>query len=764
MAPKSKNLYFMITETPASHGSIRAGQICYINEDRYSQPKRLKRDTLPVILIGSTLDRDLPFEVLEPLTQQQAEFLLALDTHKERLEEFTQSKNLGQAEVLVKGSEVRVEYNGEWLKGVVRYIGRLREPIIDPIGGVFFGVELQGEDKGRGRNDGTYQFKTYFTCQKNCGIFAPFNRINPVHTKPSGFSHATQSGLPESAEKFSVGDRVVYFIGSERRHGMVVELDEEKSMVLISTERDENGRDGGETIVSLKYVFKEDDLNKDETEKMDTSESPEIVKSLGGNADISMNSMVEVDLGKGPAYGTVRWIGHLPGKPELMAGLELEEDCGVNDGTFKNHRFFTCPPKRGLFVKITSCRPDARFLGDKASNGHFDHDGLGGSAMQDSVPPVRSEDVLKVLTGRMKGIQGHCNSCYMDSALFSLFSCSSVLDSLLFKGTKQNEESIQRTLRRDIVCPLRSEGFVANHSVMKLRQQLQDRGHSPSYTTDEKDPEEFLTLIMQDILSLEPPLKLQTFGGKVESSYFYQIFVDYNTSLVLPTVQQLLEHSFYNSGLRLAEVPSCLILTMPRSGKKFKMFSKIIPSLELDITALLSNGPQQCVLCGQLANVECTECFGDPVFSNTGFKLFCDTCSAQVHLHPCRQSHKPTALGLPEGFFHRRGSDGPAHVPREKLELFAVLCIETSHYVSFIKHGPKAADWIFFDSMADRMGDQDGYNVPQVKECPEVVRYLTMPLTELAAQVPREMEGVAKRLFCDGYMYMYQSPSMALYR
>ncbi|KAL7832656.1 hypothetical protein SRHO_G00296740 [Serrasalmus rhombeus] len=704
-------------------------------------------------LACSTLDRNVPLEVLEPLTQQQAEYLLALETPKERLEEFIQPKNLKQAEDLVQGCEVRVEQNGEWLKGVVRYIGRLKEPVIDPIAGVYFGVELQGEDRGKGENDGTYRLKTFFTCQKNCGIFAPFNRINPVHTKPSGLCHASLSGLPETPiEKFSVGDRVVYFIGSEHRHGMVVKLDEEKGTVLISTERDENGRDGGETVVSVKYVYKEDDLNKDETERMDTSESPEIAVALGSNAGISKNSMVEVNLGKGPAYGTVRWIGCLPGKPELMAGLELEEDCGVNDGTFKNHRFFTCPPKRGLFVKLTSCQPDARFLG-----GHFSHDGVGASAVQDSVPPIRSEDVLKVLTGRMKGIQGHCNSCYMDSALFSLFSCSSVLDSLLFKVTKQNEEPIQKTLRRDIVCPLRSEGFVANRSVMKLRQQLQDRGHSPSYTTDEKDPEEFLTLIMQDILSLEPPLKLQTFGGKVESSYFYQIFVDYNNSLVLPTVQQLLEQSFYNSGLRLAEVPSCLILTMPRSGKKFKMFSKIIPSLELDITALLSNGPQQCVVCGQLAHVECTECFGDPVFSSTGFKLFCDTCSAQVHLHPCRQFHKPTTLGLPEGFL-------PAHIPREKLELFAVLCIETSHYVSFVKHGPKTADWIFFDSMADRMGDQDGYNVPQVKECPEVVRYLTMPLAELAAQVPREMEGVAKRLFCDGYMYMYRSPSMALYR
>lgn len=93
-----------------------------------------------------------------------------------------------------------------------------------------------------------------------------------------------------------------------------------------------------------------------------------------------------------------------------------------------------------------------------------------------------------------------------------------------------------------------------------------------------------------------------------------------------------------------------------------------------------------------------------------------------------------------------------------------MLCIETSHYVSFVKHGPRDTDWIFFDSMADRVGESNGYNIPEVRACPEVGQYLHMPLAQLANQVPREMDGVAKRLFCDGYMYLYQSKSMSLYR
>lgn len=247
----------------------------------------------------------------------------------------------------------------------------------------------------------------------------------------------------------------------------------------------------------------------------------------------------------------------------------------------------------------------------------------------------------------------------------------------------------------------------------------------------------------------------------MQESYCYQIFLDQNHSLVLPTVQQLLEHSFHSAGLKLAEVPSCLILQMPRFGKKFKMFEKIIPSLELDITDLLFEGPQQCIMCGHLAVEECADCFKDQVFSQTGFKVFCKNCSTQVHSHPQRLSHQPTALEIPKGYL---GRGIPHTLTRDRLELFAVLCIETSHYVSFVKHGPKNEDWIFFDSMADREGERDGFNIPEVQACPEVGMYLEMSPAELANQVPRDMKGVAKRLFCDAYMYLYQSTSMCLYR
>lgn len=707
----------------------------------------------------SGLDSEIKVSSLKPITIQEAELLAALEDNTERLKWFKEEEALREALALTKDTPVIVEQKGKWLKGVIRYIGRTTAPKYPhPIAGTFFGIELQGEDKGNGDTNGTYQQKSYFSCSRNSGLFAPFSKVKSLAT--SHPAPQLQTRPLSLKEPLATGDRVAFFIDDEAsgRHGMVMNLEENKGVkyVHISTDTNEKGEKGGEIIIPLSCVIKEEVAPVSEPMEVDP---PAVlpVKNDRHLPELGVNSLVEFTLSTGPAFGTIRWIGTLPNFDRTMVGIELEGNNGVSDGTFKGKRFFSCPPNRGLFLKLISCRPDSRFQGPP--KGGHEREAKHSPGVAANVDPISSEQVEKILVGRMKGIQGHCNSCYMDSALFSLFACSSVLDSLLFKSTETRDAPIQNTLLHDIVNPLRSKGFVEGRHIMKLRQQLQDRGYCHSYTTEEKDPEEFLTLIMHHILCLEPLLKISA-EGKVQESYCYQIFLDHNHSLVLPTVQQLLEHSFHSASLRLAEVPSCFILQMPRFGKKFKMFEKIIPSLELDITHLLSDCPQQCVMCGQLASEECVECFRDQVFSRTGFKLFCSQCSAQVHCHPQRRSHKRSALCLPEGF-----PVYPAGRPllRETLELFAVLCIETSHYVSFIKHGPNKEDWIFFDSMADREGESDGFNIPQVQPCPEVAHYLEMPLAELANQVPRDMKGVAKRLFCDAYMYLYQSSNMSLY-
>lgn len=757
--------YFILTKKCDSVSHMKAGCICYMSVYRFDSA--LKKDPKPLTLHVTAIDSqvslsyDVKTSILEGLSEPEATLLLALPDTAERLTWYKERKVLQRALELSVGTAVSVTEDGEELLGVIRHIGKLGIPPRSDCSPGMFGIELLGEFKGRGKTDGTYDYRMLFRCPKNCGIFAPFTRVRPFPS--SNHQHSPQ---PE-AEQLTAGDRVTYFIEEKCRHGMVVNMQDKdgECFVRISTDKDENGKQGGEIEVPLHYVAKGEILL--ESEGMDVDITPVENHFEDLYSDLSLDSLVEVSVAGGNLYGIIRWIGNLPGRPETMAGLELEEDKGVSDGTFKGVRVFDCPPKRAIFVKLSSCRPDSRFQSPSSSKNkvmempreaeaEMDHD----AGQLETVAPISTEQVNKMLIGRMKGIQGHCNSCYMDAALFSLFSCSSVLDSMLFKATNPQDALIQGTLLYDIVNPLRKKGFVEGKHIMKLRQQLQNHGYSQTFTTDEKDPEEFLTVIMHHILALDPLLKLSA-GRKVQESYCYQIFLDQNHSLVLPTVQQLLEHSFHSAGLKLAEAPSCLILQMPRFGKKFKMFDKIIPSLELDITYLLSEGPQQCMLCGSLAEEECHDCFEDSVFSQTGFKVFCRVCSNQVHSHPQRLSHKPTNLDVPKGYVNHSLTHT---LTRDKLHLFAVLCIETSHYVSFIKHGPNSEDWIFFDSMADRQGERDGFNIPEVQACPEVAMYLEMSPSELANQVPRDMKGVAKRLFCDAYMYLYQSTSLSLYR
>uniref|UniRef100_A0A8C3QH60 Ubiquitin carboxyl-terminal hydrolase CYLD n=1 Tax=Cyanoderma ruficeps TaxID=181631 RepID=A0A8C3QH60_9PASS len=503
-----------------------------------------------------------------------------------------------------------------------------------------------------------------------------------------------------------------------------------------------------------------------------SQESPSAASPIGNSHGLEAGSLAEVKENP-PFYGVIRWIGQPPGVNEVLAGLELEDECaGCTDGTFKGTRYFTCAPKKALFVKLKSCRPDSRFASLQPVSNQIERcnslafGGYLSEVVEENTPPKMEKEGLETMIGKKKGIQGHYNSCYLDSTLFCLFSFSSVLDTVLLRPKEMNDveyySETQELLRTEIVNPLRIYGYVCATKIMKLRKILEKVEAASGFTSEEKDPEEFLNILFHHILRVEPLLKIRSPGQKVQDCYFYQIFMDKNEKVGVPTIQQLLEWSFINSNLKFAEAPSCLIIQMPRFGKDFKMFNKIFPSLELNITDLLEDTPRQCRICRGLAMYECRECYEDTDISAGKIKQFCKTCNTQVHLHPKRQSHKFNPLSLPKDLPDWDWRHGC--VPSQKMELFAVLCIETSHYVAFVKYGRDDSAWLFFDSMADRDGGQNGFNIPQVTPCPEVGEYLKMSLEELHSLDSRKIQGCARRLLCDAYMCMYQSPTMSLYK
>ncbi|XP_047361757.1 ubiquitin carboxyl-terminal hydrolase CYLD isoform X1 [Vespa velutina] len=485
------------------------------------------------------------------------------------------------------------------------------------------------------------------------------------------------------------------------------------------------------------------------------------------SSDLIVGSNVKVLLGSDLRHGTLRWIGTRPDTSKLMAAVELDEGHpSGTDGIYKEIRYFQCQPYRAVFTDIEQCFPyesGVVRVDDRYPSMNTNNFGNMENVITGMVRPISVKGNLESICGKFRGIQGHHNSCYLDATLFSMFAFTSVFDNLLFRPPNEKDcheyEEVQKVLREEIVNPLRKNIFVSADRVMKLRTLLEKLSSVSGLTSEEKDPEEFLTSLVAQILNAEPFLKLSS----GQDAYHYQLFVEKDDHLSLPTVQQLLEQSFFTSNIRLKEVPSCLIIQMPRFGKSFKMYQKIQPTLLLDVTDIIEDSPRQCTVCGKLAEFECKECYGE---CGEGLEsiAFCVECLKTVHRHEHRTNHEPKKLSVPVEFAILQEH---CPVPRLYLELSAVVCIETSHYVSFVKCGSGSeAPWCFFDSMADRKGEQDGYNIPEMVPCPDFPYWLSeeggnylMKLTD-----DRNLPEYAKRLLCDAYMCMYQSPDVMMYK
>ncbi|XP_072271250.1 ubiquitin carboxyl-terminal hydrolase CYLD-like [Pyxicephalus adspersus] len=729
--------------------------------------------------------------------------LLAVTDKEERLTFYMDRSRMKEVVNLNTGDYVRVQVissSGHKERGVLLYKGSVnhKEEIL-------FGVQLLGSAEGKGFTDGTFRGHRFFHCNENCGVFVPGSRLEKEelvyrHKNSQKTLTFLSRGLknkspPRSREllRADVKDREGRR-GSEKEHDVpeVVEkdremprssetnkappLEEERSKKHCTPE--ENTLQGEEHEPQSLNITREVEAQEGANHPSEDHHPPSSLYYPPGNDSLfsesesirhglEVNSMVEVN--DPPIYGVIRWIGHTSDSSETIAGLEMEEEIpsAYTDGVYRGVRYFHCGPNKALFVKLRNCRPDSRFLHSlhgptnqiqRCNSIAFQE--YTSECVEENTPPATDIEGLERMIGWKKGIQGHCNSCYLDATLFCMFASSSVLDTMLLRPPDKNDsESYVGTrdlLRTEIVNPLRKNGYVCATKVMALRKILEAAGKSTGFTNEEKDPEEFLNQLFQ-VLRVDPLFFIRTPRKKPQGCIFYQIFMEKRQSVDVPSVQQLLEWSMVNGDLKFTEVPSCLIIQMPRDGKN-KMFPKIIPTLQLDITDLLEDAPRQCCICQSLAVAECLDCYEDTGITPGHIKQYCSICSRQVHLHRKRCSHHPRELCVPN-------LNGQTVFQRQYLQLFAVLCIETSHYVAFIRlNSQNRPMWAFFDSMADREGGQNGFNIPRVIYCPEVTEYLEMSPEVLQRQDPKSMPAYAHRLLCDSYMCLYYSPELSLYK
>lgn len=141
----SENLFFILTRKPDRPSHISAGQICYIRKFNNSLSTSYQKPKAVQVLGSSTLlSHDFEMESLEELSEAEADLLQALPDNAERLKWFGRRDCLRAASEFTVGMVVDVEKDGEWLRGIIQYIGSLTVPKYgSPLSGRHFGIELQ---------------------------------------------------------------------------------------------------------------------------------------------------------------------------------------------------------------------------------------------------------------------------------------------------------------------------------------------------------------------------------------------------------------------------------------------------------------------------------------------------------------------------------------------------------------------------------------------------------------------------------------------
>jgi len=132
----------------------------------------------------------------------------------------------------------------------------------------------------------------------------------------------------------------------------------------------------------------------------------------------------------------------------------------------------------------------------------------------------------------------------------------------------------------------------------------------------------------------------------------------------------------------------------------------------------------------------------------------CERCWKITHSHPARSQHNKKIV-INEKY---QGYESE----RIQMELFAVVCIELSHYVSYVRCGEDGKEsWLFFDSMSDRVGTENGYNIPSTTELPELKEYLSAPPLRISNLVkdPKKPSYIT-RLFEDAYLCFYRKSKL----
>uniref|UniRef100_UPI003AAC2835 CAP-Gly domain-containing linker protein 4 isoform X1 n=1 Tax=Centroberyx gerrardi TaxID=166262 RepID=UPI003AAC2835 len=326
---------------------------------------------------AAVVAKELRTLLREALPRPSSPLLLTLSAHsppalsdKARTQLATMGIRLGDR-VVIAGQKV----------GTLRFCGSTEFS-----GGLWAGVEL---DQPEGKNDGSVAGVQYFNCRLKHGIFAPLSKISkPLERRKT---NAIKTSAPTRPPRRIDLSRITSKINTGLSPSVKKTPDKQKSPPGSDqgTEGDASGTKTGALSRSLSSSSSSLDSRhgpaarprplprqrppaRQRRERVSpsprTTPSPALRSSPGTSlltsagprsrtpsAGSSVCEGPEVRLGErvlvvGQRTGVVQFYGKTSFAPGLWLGIELDKPSGKNDGSVGGVRYFSCPPKHGVFA------------------------------------------------------------------------------------------------------------------------------------------------------------------------------------------------------------------------------------------------------------------------------------------------------------------------------------------------------------------------------------------------------------------------------
>ncbi|XP_067335084.1 CAP-Gly domain-containing linker protein 4-like isoform X1 [Channa argus] len=217
-------------------------------------------------------------------------------------------------------------------------------------GGLWAGVEL---DKPEGKNNGSVAGVQYFTCRIKHGIFAPLSKISKPLERHKKISTRTSTPThpPRRIDLSRITSKINTGVPSRSLSSSSSSLDSRygpgarprplpKQRLPARQRRDRVSVSPRTTPSPALHSFSG-------TTAGFRSRTPSASSSVCEGPDVRLGERVLV---VGQRTGVVQFYGSTSFAPGLWLGIELDTPSGKNDGSVGGVRYFTCPPKHGVFA------------------------------------------------------------------------------------------------------------------------------------------------------------------------------------------------------------------------------------------------------------------------------------------------------------------------------------------------------------------------------------------------------------------------------